>query len=155
MKEFKDSEIVYENNQSDKAFAIIGKHLSEGMARTKDVAVIDRSASFDIWGDSLLPSFSTPKKPQSEWASRIIELRSHPRIRSYTTIARLLGVNQVSVMRWAKGGNPPSMKSRRAIERLEIQLAQRSSLSRSKNIRMRRKKSLWQRIKAGLRVVKG
>ena len=111
MKEFKDGEIVYENNQSDKAFAIIGKHLSEGMARTKDADALALYRGVEKLGhkDSL-----QPKKPESEWASRIIELRSHPRIRSYTTIARLLGVNQVSVMRWAKGMHEPLWPFREA-----------------------------------------
>ena len=59
------------------------------------------------------------QQSQESWAFRIQSLRADPRIKSYTTIARLLGVNQVSVMRWAKGTHQPLWPFREAIERLE------------------------------------
>ena len=151
MKEFKDSEIVYENNQSDKVFAIIGKNLSEGLARTKDA---DALALYRGWSDSF-PSYgifkrrittrkSSPsyQKEIEEWSYRVNKLLSDRRIETYSALAHLLGTGFGSVYNWAVGKYPPSRKFRRAIENLEIQYLKNSL-------------SLWQRIKAGLRVVKG
>jgi len=66
----------------------------------------------------LLPRRNGPPA-EGSWGWRIQQLRNDPRIKSYTTIARLLGVNQVSVMRWAKGMHEPLWPFREAIERLE------------------------------------
>ena len=53
------------------------------------------------------------------WAQRVQNLREIPEIRSYTKIARILGVNQVSVMRWAKGKHEPLWPFKVMIQELE------------------------------------
>jgi hypothetical protein len=112
------------------------------------------TSAYGGWSDSF-PSYGTFKrklttrkssplyqKEIEEWAYRVNKLLSDRRIETYSALAHLLGTGFGSVHDWAVGKYPPSRKFRRAIENLEIQYLKNSL-------------SLWQRIKASLRGVKG
>jgi len=53
------------------------------------------------------------------WATRIKRLHDDPRVGTYTKLAQFLGVNQVSVIRWAQGTHQPKRMFQEPIMQME------------------------------------